>query len=79
MRPAKMPDWWESIQRWRRRKVPTLSNPLLETLAKELQDLTPGQLIIAKSKLNGREYAILEMEELEALLKRAGMVQRDAG
>ncbi len=70
--------WFDRILGWRKNTVGTgkLSLPVIGQLSCELEGLQPGQFLIMNDKRMGRTYVILEAEELEALLKRAGMITR---
>ncbi len=70
--------WFDRILSWRKIAAGAgkLSLPVIEQLSCELEGLQPGQFLIMNDKRMGRTYVILEAEELEALLKRAGMITR---
>lgn len=67
-------NWWARILSWRQAStVPVLSTQVSEQLRLELYNMLPGQFIILSSKVSGREYAIVELADLQDLLARAGM------
>lgn len=70
-------DWWARIKSWRTRPVKPLSVELASRLSAELYDLLPGQMLTITSNTTGRTYAIVELPDLEDLLKRAGMRSRN--
>ena len=46
-------------------------------LAKSMHDLHPGEILQVRSAENNEHYAILNLEDLEFILEKAGMQTRD--
>ncbi len=70
-------DWWDRIRSWRQfTTVPQLSPDVSDKLKLQLGDLLPGQFVLLENKANGRSYAIIELDDLQDLLARAGMIVR---
>jgi hypothetical protein len=68
--------FWAAVKRYREppKPLPAAGMFLSKTAAKEIEGVLPGEVLTIT--LSGRQFAIVEREEFDLILNRAGMAQK---